>query len=70
MSLFQNNVVKKYTNTLDKKILEQKWHLFTTIFHDIAKQENIRNSKEEQYQEGFLRDFFFANIGLYLKSRC
>ena len=66
MSLFQNNVVKKYTNTLDKKKLDEKWQLFTTIFHNTAKQDNIRNSKEEQYQEGFLRDLFVQILGYTL----
>ncbi|GAA4065621.1 TaqI-like C-terminal specificity domain-containing protein [Flavobacterium cheonanense] len=66
MSLFQNNVVKKYTNTLDKKKLDEKWQLFSTIFHNTAKQDNIRNSKEEQYQEGFLRDLFVQILGYTL----
>lgn len=66
MSLFQNNVAKKYTHTLDKKKLDEKWHLFTTIFHNTAKQDNIRNSKEEQYQEGFLRDLFVQILGYTL----
>ena len=66
MSLFQNNVTKKYTHTLDKKKLDEKWHLFTTIFHNTAKQDNIRNSKEEQYQEGFLRDLFVQILGYTL----
>lgn len=63
MSLFQNNVVKKYTNTLDKKKLDEKWLLFTTIFHNTAKQDNIRNSKEEQYQAIFLNDLFVQVLG-------
>lgn len=66
MSLFQNNVAKKYTNTLDKKKLDEKWPLFCTIFHNTAKQDNIRNSKEEQYQEGFLRDLFVQILGYTL----
>lgn len=63
MSLFQNNVVKKYTNTLDKKKLDEKWQLFTTIFHNSNKQDNIRNSKEEQYQAIFLNDLFVQVLG-------
>lgn len=63
MSLFQNNVVKKYTNTLDKKMLDEKWQLFITIFHNTTKQDNIRNSNEEQYQDGFLRDLFVRILG-------
>lgn len=63
MSLFQNTVVKKYSNSLDKKILDQKWLLFTTIFHNSVKQQNIRNSKEEQYQAIFLNDLFVQVLG-------
>ncbi|WP_395062767.1 Eco57I restriction-modification methylase domain-containing protein [Flavobacterium sp.] len=63
MSLFQNTVVKKYSNTLNKLILDQKWHLFTTIFHNSIKQQNIRNSKEEQYQAIFLNDLFVQVLG-------
>ncbi|HRG17480.1 MAG TPA: N-6 DNA methylase [Flavobacterium lutivivi] len=66
MSLFQNNVLKKYSNTFDKKMLDEKWQLFITIFHNTNKQDNIRNSKEEQYQEGFLRDLFVQILGYTL----
>ena len=66
MSLFQNNVVLKYTNTIDKNVLDLKWHLFATIFHNTTKQDNIRNSKEEQYQEGFLRELFVSILGYTL----
>ena len=63
MSLFQSNVAKKYTNTFEKKKLDEKWQLFTTIFHNTIKQDNIRNSKEEQYQAIFLNDLFVQVLG-------
>ena len=63
MALFQNTVVKKYTNTLNKLILDERWRLFTTIFHNSVKQLNIRNSKEEQYQAIFLNDLFVQVLG-------
>ncbi|WP_395052471.1 Eco57I restriction-modification methylase domain-containing protein [Flavobacterium sp.] len=63
MSLFQSTVVKKYSNTLNKLILDEKWRLFTTIFHNSEKQQNIRNSKEEQYQAIFLNDLFVQVLG-------
>lgn len=63
MSLFQNTVVKKYSNTLNKSVVEEKWQLFTTIFHNSVKQQNIRNSKEEQYQAIFLNDLFVQVLG-------
>lgn len=63
MSLFQNTVVKKYTNAINKLVLDEKWQLFTTIFHNAVKQQNIRNSKEEQYQAIFLNDLFVQVLG-------
>lgn len=63
MSLFQNTVIKKYSNNLNKLILDEKWQLFTTIFHNSVKQQNIRNSKEEQYQAIFLNDLFVQVLG-------
>lgn len=63
MSLFQNTVVKKYSNTLNKQKLDEKWQLYTTIFHNTTKQNNIRNSKEEQYQSTFLNDLFVQVLG-------
>lgn len=66
MSLFQSSVIKKYLNRLDKKVVGEKWALFQEHFHNLEIQENIRNSKEEQYQEGFLRDLFVNVLGYTL----
>lgn len=66
MSLFQNTVLSKYLNTQDPELLSQKWEEFSSHFHDPVIQENIRNSKEEQYQEGFLRDLFVKVLGYTL----
>ncbi len=63
MALFQQSVLSKYIQSFDKKVLENKWNDFTSIFHNLEKQNNIRNSKEEQYQEGFLRDLFVQILG-------
>jgi hypothetical protein len=53
MALFQQSVIKKHIESLDSKIIEQKWQIYTSVFHNPVKQNNIRNSKEEQFQEGF-----------------
>lgn len=66
MALFQNTVISKYLKTQNPEVLSEKWNLFTSHFHDSAIQENIRNSKEEQYQEGFLRDLFVKVLGYTL----
>jgi type I restriction-modification system DNA methylase subunit len=66
MSLFQNSVLKKHIKGLDKNALDEAWKRFSVHFHDTAIQLNIRNSKEEQYQEGFLRDLFVKVFGYVL----
>ncbi len=66
MPLFQKSVITKYLKTQDKTILTKKWTDFKNHFHNPTIQENIRNSKEEQYQEGFLRDLFVKILGYSL----
>ena len=58
MSLFQKSVEKKYFSELDFSLLDTKYSLFNDYFGNPEIQENIRNSKEEQFQEGFLRELF------------
>jgi hypothetical protein len=66
MSLFQKSVEKKYLNELDTKLNDTKFNEFKTYFGNPAIQENIRNSKEEQFQEGFLRELFVKILGYTL----
>ncbi len=63
MSLFQNTVLKKYRQAQPQTTLDAQWEVYKAIFHDINKQANIRSSKEEQYQEGFLRELFVKVLG-------
>jgi hypothetical protein len=63
MALFQQSVIKKHIESLNSKLIEERWQLFRSIFHSSEKQQNIRSSKEEQYQEGFLRDLFVRVFG-------
>ena len=67
MSLFQASVINKYLKTLDKQVLQAAYTRFKAHFHNATTQENIRNSKEEQYQEGFLNDLFVSVLG-YVKN--
>ena len=66
MALFQKTVISKYLITQNAETLLTLWNLFREHFHAAAIQENIRNSKEEQYQEGFLRDLFVKILGYRL----
>lgn len=66
MSLFQSIVIEKYVRELDSTQLETAWQTFSHCFLNLSKQDNIRLSKEEQYQEGFLRDLFVDVFGYTL----
>ncbi|MEI6489368.1 MAG: TaqI-like C-terminal specificity domain-containing protein [Bacteroidota bacterium] len=67
MPLFQQSVATKYLKSLDKQIISSAYTSFKAHFHNPTIQENIRNRKEEQYQEGFLNDLFVNVLG-YTKS--
>ncbi len=69
MAFFQNTVTDKYLNSLDKLKIQQKFVTFKEHFHNPQIQQNIRNSKEEQYQEGFLRDLFVNILGYTLNPQ-
>lgn len=67
MSLFQNSVLHKYLKGLETQKVDEAYELFTKHFHNPTIQENIRNSKEEQYQGEFLIDLFVNVLG-YTKN--
>lgn len=67
MSLFQNSVLNKYLKGLESEKVNVAYDRFTNHFHNPAIQENIRNSKEEQYQGEFLIDLF-VNVFGYVKN--
>jgi len=67
MSFFQNTVINKHLKALDKQVLATAYAKFRDHFHNPTIQENIRNSKEEQYQGEFLIDLFVNVLG-YTKS--
>ncbi|MQP52695.1 MULTISPECIES: DNA methyltransferase [unclassified Flavobacterium] len=67
MALFQTAVIKKYLQAQNKEQLKEKWLQFQHHFHNPTIQENIRNSKEEQYQGEFLIDLFVNVLG-YTKN--
>lgn len=67
MSIFQNSVVTKQLQSQDKSKLVTQWNVFATHFQNPAIQDNIRSSKEEQYQGEFLIDLFVNVLG-YTKN--
>jgi hypothetical protein len=66
MALFQKTVEQKYLKQLDSELISSKYLEFKTYFGNPDIQANIRNSKEEQYQEGFIRELFVKILGYKL----
>jgi type I restriction-modification system DNA methylase subunit len=67
MALFQNSVIKKHLQALNQESIQEKWQKFQAHFFNATIQDNIRNSKEEQYQGEFLIDLFVNILG-YTKN--
>ena len=63
MSLFQKTIINKYLKTQNQENLNDKWDLFCQHFHNAEIQENIRNSKENQFQIYFLIILFLNVLG-------
>ncbi len=69
MPLFQQSVLKKYVNDLNKEKLQAAWQRFHLHFQNALIQQNILNAKEEEYQEGFVRDLFVNVLDYTLKPQ-
>lgn len=63
MALFQSSVLKKYLAAQEHAPLHAAFGAYLTYFHDPMRRLNIRASKEEQFQEGFLRELFVNILG-------
>ena len=63
MPLYQHSVLKKYLATQDAAAVKAAYTKYSAYFLNKQIQENIRNSKEEQFQEGFLRELFVNILG-------
>ncbi len=63
---FQNTIIKKYIALLNEEQVSVAWNTYKAYFLNPAIQENIRASKEEQFQEGFLRELFVKVFGYTL----
>ena len=67
--LFQKNIVRKYLATLPMEQTNDAWRQYQQYFLNPAIQQNIRQSKEEQFQEGFLRELFVNVLGYTLNPQ-
>ena len=61
--LLQRNIVKKYLNLLSEEQMAKPWAQYTSYFLNEEIQANIHKIKEEQFQEGFLRELFVKVLG-------
>ena len=61
--LFQKNIVKKYISLLDEEPIATAWEKYSSYFLNKDIQANIHKIKEEQFQEGFLRELFVEMLG-------
>ena len=61
--LLQRNIVKKYLNMLGEEPASKPWEQYQRYFLNADIQANIHRIKEEQFQEGFLRELFVNVLG-------
>ncbi|MDP3359743.1 MAG: restriction endonuclease subunit M, partial [Lutibacter sp.] len=66
MAIFQKSVIKKHLNNLDKEQVEKAYIKFRENYTP-AKIEHIKKLKEEEYQDGFLREIFVDVLGYTLR---
>ncbi len=66
MPLFQKSVLSKYLKAQDHKAIEVAFSKFSDHFLNSKMQQEIKDMKEEEYQDGFLDDLF-VNILDYTK---
>ena len=61
--LIQKNIIKKYLGMLDEQQTQEAWNKYESYFLNEEIQANIHKIKEEQFQEGFLRELFVKVLG-------
>ncbi|MDM8556253.1 N-6 DNA methylase [Desulfococcaceae bacterium HSG7] len=66
MPMFQKSVINKYLSNIDQNLIETAYQTFKGNYTS-AKIEKIKRMKEEEYQDGFLRDLFVSSLGYALK---
>jgi hypothetical protein len=67
MALFQNSVLKRHLKGLDNDLIKAKYETFSQYFLHPTIQDNIRASKEEQFQATFLNELFVKILGYTLQ---
>lgn len=65
--MFQKSIIEKYLSKLDANLLHEKYEKYCANYKNETKIANIRAVKEEQYQEGFIRDVFCSVLNYTIK---
>ena len=63
MGIFQKSVINKHLKTLDDKKVKAAYEQFKEFYGNKIRLHNIMQLKEENYQEGFLREVFVDTLG-------
>ena len=66
MPIFQKSVLNKHLTNLDQEKVEKAYQTFRDNYNP-AKIEQIKTLKEEEYQDGFLREIFVDVLGYTLR---
>ncbi len=69
MPLFQSSVLKKYLKLQNDNEVQKAYKKYVKYFHNTTIQENIKNSKEEEYQGIFLTELFVNMLGYTLSPK-
>lgn len=69
MALFQTSVLNQYLKLQDATLIQKAYKKYSKYFHNVTIQENIRNSKEEEYQGIFLTELFVNILGYTLSPK-
>jgi hypothetical protein len=62
MPLFQEAIIKKHLSAIDQTLIDSAYSEYKRVYSP-EKIKNIKVAKEEQYQEGFIKDVFGAVLG-------
>jgi len=66
MSMLQKSVINKYLSSINQEVIETAFQKFKENYSPY-KIDKIKRMKEEEYQDGFLRDLFVNSLGYTLK---
>jgi len=67
MSIFQKSIINKYLKNLDNEKVNFAFKQFQTFYGNKLRLFDILHLKEENYQEGFLREIFVQSLGYTLR---